>query len=156
MSREENDIRYSWHLFLVVALFLFLYGIAMNDYIMTISHNKDYFEYLHYDQAAIDYFTNYPLLPLVFWTVNVFGGVITLVLMLMRKEMALYFSVLAFVSMLLLDLITFGFRDRWNVIGASASVTDIVMLILTFGLCGYNYFLFKKTRKQNSVGRLDG
>jgi hypothetical protein len=94
---------------------------------------------------VIDYFTNYPTLPLLSWTINVFVGALTPVLMLMRKEMAFYSSVVTFVSMLLLDLLTFGFRNRWNVIGAKASTTDIFMLILTLGLCIYNYFLFKKS-----------
>lgn len=144
MSKEKKNVRYSWHLPLIVALFLFLYGIAVYDYIMTVSHNQGYFEYLHYNQAVIDYFTNYPLVLLIFWTINVFGGIATLLLMLMRKEMAFYFSVATFISMFLLDVITFAFRDRWSVIGAKASAIDTLMLILTLGLCIYNYFLFKK------------
>lgn len=146
MQKKEKNVRYSWHLLLIVALFLFLYGIAVYDYIMTVSHNQGYFEYLRYDQTVIDYFTNYPLVLLIFWTINVFGGMVTLLLMLMKKEMAFYFSAAAFVSMFLLDFITFGFRNRWNVIGAKASATDIFMLILTLGLCIYNYFLFKKSQ----------
>jgi hypothetical protein len=147
MSNKEKNVRYSWHLLLIVALFLFLYGIAVYDYIMTVSHNQAYFEYLRYNQAVIDYFTNYPLVLLIFWTTNVFGGIGTLLLMLMRKEIAFYFSVVTFVSMFLLDFITFGFRNRWNIIGAKGSATDILMLILTLGLCVYNYFLFKKSYK---------
>ena len=145
MSKKEKNIRYSWHLLLIVALFLFLYGIAVYDYIMTVSHNTGYFEYLRYNQTVIDYFTNYPLVLLILWTINVLGGMVTLLLMLMRKETAFYFSTATFVSMFLLDLITFGFRNRWHVIGGRASATDIFMLILTLGLCVYNYFLFKKS-----------
>ena len=144
MQKKEKNVRYSWHLLLIVALFLFLYGIAVYDYIMTVSHNRGYFEYLRYNQAVIDYFTSYPLVLLIFWTINVFGGIATLLLMLMRKEIAFYFSAATFVSMFLLDVITFAFRNRWNVIGAKASVIDTLMLILTLGLCIYNYFLFKK------------
>jgi hypothetical protein len=146
MSKKEKNVRYSWHLLLIIALFLFLYGIAVYDYIMTVSHNQGYFEYLRYNQAVIDYFTNYPLVLLIFWTINVFGGIVTLLLMLMRKEIAFYFSAATFVSMFLLDFITFGCRNRWNVIGAKTSATDIFMLILTLGLCIYNYFLFKKSQ----------
>lgn len=145
MSKEKKNVRHSWHLLLIVAVFLFLYGIAVYDYIMTVSHNQTYFEYLRYNQVVIDYFENYPLVPLVFWTINVFGGVVTLLLMLMKKEIAFYLSLVTFVSMLLLDFATFGFLNRWNVIGAKASTIDILMLILTLGLCIYNYFLFKKS-----------
>ena len=145
MSKEKKNVRYSSHLLSIVAVFLFLYGIAMHDYIMTVSHNQTYFEYLRYNQVVIDYFENYPLVPLVFWTINVFGGVVTLLLMLMKKEIAFYLSLVTFVSMLLLDFATFGFLNRWNVIGAKASTIDILMLILTLGLCIYNYFLFKKS-----------
>ena len=142
MSKEKKKVRYSWHLLLIVAVFLFLYGVAVYDYIMTVSHNQTYFEYLRYNQVVIDYFENYPLVPLVFLTINVFGGVVTLLLMLMKKEIAFYLSLVTFVSMLLLDFATFGFLNRWNVIGAKASTIDILMLILTLGLCIYNYFLF--------------
>ena len=145
MSKEKKNVRYSWHLLLIAAVFLFLYGIAVYDYIMTVSHNQTYFEYLRYNQVVIDYFKNYPLVPFVFWTINVFGGVVTLLLMLMKKEIAFYLSLVTFVSMLLLDFATFGFLNRWNVIGAKASTIDILMLILTLGLCIYNYFLFRKS-----------
>lgn len=145
MQIKEKNVRYSWHLLLIAAVFLFLYGIAVYDYIMTVSQNQGYFEYLRYNQAVIDYFTNYPPVLLILWAINVFGGIGTLLLMLMRKEMAFYFSVAAFISMFLLDVITFGFRNRWNVIGVRASAIDILMLILTLGLCIYNYFLFKKS-----------
>ena len=147
MSKEKKNVRYSWHLLLIAAVFLFLYGIAVYDYIMTVSHNQTYFEYLRYNQVVIDYFKNYTLVPFVFWTINVFGGVVTLLLMLMKKEIAFYLSLVTFVSMLLLDFATFGFLNRWNVIGAKASTIDILMLILTLGLCIYNYFLFKKSYK---------
>ncbi|HNE06334.1 MAG TPA: hypothetical protein PLT08_17540 [Anaerolineales bacterium] len=147
MSIEKKKVRYSWHLLLIVAVFLFLYGIAVYDYIMTVSHNQTYFEYLHYNQAVINYFENYPLLPFVFWTTNVFCGMVTLLLMLMKKEIAFYLSLITFVSMFLLDFITFGFLNRWNVIGAKASTIDVLMLVLTLGLCVYNYFLFKKSYK---------
>ena len=144
MSKEIKNVQYSWHLLLVVAVFLFLYGIAVYDYIMTVSHNQTYFEYLRYNQVVIDYFENYPLIPFVFWTINIFGGVVTLLLMLIQKETAFYLSLVTFVSMLLLDFATFGFLNRWYVIGEKASTIDILMLILTLGLCIYNYFLFKK------------
>ena len=147
MSKEKKNVRYSWHLLLIAAVFLFLYGIAVYDYIMTVSHNQTYFEYLRYNQVVIDYFKNYPLVPFVFWTINVFGGIATLLFMLMKKEIAFYLSLATFGSMLLLDFITFGFLNRWNVIGARASTIDILMLILTLGLCIYNYFLFKKSYK---------
>jgi lipid-A-disaccharide synthase-like uncharacterized protein len=147
MSKEKKSVRYCWHLLLIFAVFLVLYGIAVYDYIMTVSHNQTYFEYLRYNQVVIDYFENYPLVPFVFWTINVFGGVVTLLLMLMKKEIAFYLSLVTFVSMLLLDFATFGFLNRWNVIGAKASTIDILMLILTLGLCIYNYFLFKKSYK---------
>ncbi len=146
MSKKEKNVQYSWHLFLIVALFLFLYGIAVYDYIMTVSHNHGYFEYLRYSQEVIDYFINYPLVLHIFWAINVFGGIVTLLLMLMRKEIAIYFSAATFVSMFLLEFVTFGFRNRWNVIGAKGSAIDIFMLILTLGLYIYNYFLFKKSR----------
>ncbi|MBL8080867.1 MAG: hypothetical protein JNM55_23040 [Anaerolineales bacterium] len=146
MRKTEKNVRYSWHLLLIVAAFLFLYGIAVYDYIMTVRHDAGYFKYLDYDQAVIDYFTNYPLMLLVLWTVNVFGGIVTLALMLLGSEIAFYFSAVTFASMALLDLFTFGFRDRWNVIGARASAVDLLMLALTLGLCVYNYFLFKRSQ----------
>jgi len=151
MIRERNGVRYNWHLLFISGLFLFLYGIAAYDYMMTVAHNQEYFQYLQYDQTVIDYFTNYPLLPLVFWTINVFIGLLTPVLMLLRKAIAFYTSIVTFAAMLLLDIITFGFRNRWNVIGARASSIDLLMLILTLGLCIYNYVLFTKAdSKQRS------
>lgn len=150
MNREKIGVRCSWHLVSISILFLFLYGIAVYDYIMTVTHNEAYFEYLHYNQAVLDYFTNYPVVALVFWTMNVFTGVLTPLLLLMRKEIAFYASVVTFVAMLLLDFMTFGFRNRWNVIGARASSIDLFMLILTLCLCIYSYSLFRKASKDSN------
>ena len=79
------------------------------------------------------------------WTFNVFGVVVTLLLMLIKKEIAFYLSLITFVPMFLLDFATFGFLNRWNVIEAKASTIDVLILILLLGLCIYNYFLFMKS-----------
>ncbi len=76
-------------------------------------------------------------MPLVFWTLNVFSGLMAPILLHIRSRWAVQVALVSSVSILALELITFAFMDRWNILGPWISLFDIGILILTFGLFFY-------------------
>jgi hypothetical protein len=126
-----------WHLWIVGLFFVLLNGAGAYDYVMTLRQDADYFRSQNYGDTQIAYFKDYPLLPAVFWTIGVWGALAASILLLLRTRLATPVAVIALVSQLCLDLVTFGFMDRWQVFGQWQSLFDGAILLLTAGLLLY-------------------
>ncbi len=137
MSTQVYHSKAPWHLWFIGSFFLFLYTMGAYDYFMMLGHNTAYYESKNYGEAVYTYFTNYPLLPLVFWTTNIFSSIAASILLLLRHRWAVYVSLVSAVSIAILEFLTFVFRDRWNVLGPWVAIFDISIMLMTFGLFFY-------------------
>ncbi|NKY58797.1 hypothetical protein [Nocardia flavorosea] len=126
-----------WHLWIVAALFLLLNLGGVYDYVMALSENADYFRSQNYDSQQIRYFTDYPLLPAVFWTIAIWGALVAALLLLLRSRWVLPVAITALAGQIVLDILTFGFRDRWQILGPRLAMFDLVVLLLTTGFVIY-------------------
>lgn len=133
-----------WHFWLVAAFFLFLYGVGVYDFIMIHSGSAEEYLLKNFEPSAVAYFTDYPILPLCFWVINLAAGVAAPVLLLLRQKIAEWFALVSAVSDLVLMFITFTFMNRWNAIGVQNSVLDIGITILTFVEFAYYKWYFKR------------
>lgn len=140
----EQSSKAPWHLWLMGLFFIFIYVYGTYDYFMMLGHNLDYYNSKNYGEAVVAYFTEYPMLFLAFWTLNIFCGLIAPILLLFRTRWAVWIALISAVSMLCLEVLTFAFRNRWNVLGPWISLFDIALLILTFGLFFYCKALAKR------------
>jgi hypothetical protein len=116
-----------WHLWVLGVFALIFNGIGAYDWIMTTSQDAAYFNQLGYGAAQIAYFANYPVVPLIFWTVGVFGAVAACVLLLLRSRYAVGVALIALGAQVALDIASFGFMNRLGVFGLRQSVFDIVV-----------------------------
>jgi hypothetical protein len=114
------------------------------DYIMTLTHNMGYFEYLGYGEKQIAYFTNYPILLTILFTLSVWGAVVGSILLVCRLRWSVVAFGVTFMSQLMLDAYTFIFRHRWDVLGAKLCIQDLIVLLLTFAMLLYAVSLRKK------------
>lgn len=137
-----------WHLWVVGAVFLLLYAIGAYDYLQVQAQSEAYYQDQGYGPAQIAYFADYPFVPMVFWTVNIAGGLAAVVLLALRSRWSVLAAASAAVSQLCLQIITFGFMDRWSILGPRLALTDIGVMVLTFGLWLYCYQL----RRRNVLG----
>ena len=119
------------HLWLISLFFLFIYSIGIYDFFMVLGHNEAYYNSNNFGPAVVEYFTDYPLIPLFFWATNLLSGFIAPILLLFRSKWALKAAFVSAISIIILQLITFTFMNRWNVLGPWISMFDIVILILT-------------------------
>jgi hypothetical protein len=126
-----------WHLWVVGLFFVLLYGAGAYDYVMTRSRDAAYFASQNYDDTQIAYFIDYPIVPAVFWTVAVWGALAASMLLLVRSRWATPVVLVALIAQLCLDVITFAFMDRWQILGPRLAVFDGGILLLTLGLLLY-------------------
>lgn len=113
---------------------------------MMLGLNPDYYTANDFGEAVYAYFTNYPPLPAIFWTLNVSCGLIAPILLLFHKRWAVGFAFVAAFASLFLAVITFGFMERWQVLGTFISLFDLSILLLTFG-----FFLYAKSMAKKQV-----
>lgn len=126
-----------WHLWVVGAFFLTMSLAGVWDYALAVTLNREYFDAQGYSAAIIAYFTDYPIVPKVFWTISIAASAVAPVLLMLRTRWAVLTALTAAGSNLCLALLTFGFRDRWNVFGPWLSLFDLGILVLLFGLWWY-------------------
>jgi lipid-A-disaccharide synthase-like uncharacterized protein len=126
-----------WHLWVVGAVFLLLYAIGAYDYVQVQAQSEVYYQDQGYGPAQIAYFADYPFVPMAFWTINIVGGLATVVLLALRSRWSVLAAATAVLSQVCLQIITFGFMDRWSILGSRLALTDIGVMVLTFGLWIY-------------------
>src|SRR5690554_1172441 len=98
---------------------------------MMLGHNADYYSAKGYGEAVYEYFTNYPLVPLLFWVVNISTGLLAPILLLARTRWATVAALISVVSMLFLQIFSFSLMNRWEVLGPWISLFDLTLLVMT-------------------------
>lgn len=126
-----------WHLWLVAVFFILLSVAGAYDYLMLLDLNEAYFDAQNWGNSQITYFTDYPLLPRIFWTINIGSGLVAPTLLLLRSRWAEWLALIYVASQVCLLLITFGFMNRWNMLGPQMATFDILITLMMFGLYLY-------------------
>jgi hypothetical protein len=134
---QTTKSRLPWHFWVVGPFFVLLYGAGAYDYVMTHRRDAAYFASQGYGDAQIGYFTDYPLVPDVFWTVAVWGALCAALLLLFRSRWAIPVVLIALIFQVCLDVITFAFMERWQILGPRLALFDAGVLLLTVGLLFY-------------------
>ncbi|CDQ19647.1 hypothetical protein SAMN05192559_104126 [Halobacillus karajensis] len=140
----SNSNKTPLHLWLIALFFIFIYSYGVYDYFMMLGHDADYYNSKNYGEAVHKYFTNYPIGLLVLWTINIFGSIIASILLLFRTRWVVWIALISAISMLLLEAITFAFKNRWEVLGPFISMFDIGLLIITWAFFFYCRYLAKR------------
>jgi hypothetical protein len=126
-----------WHLWPVAIFFTLLYLGGVYDYVMCLFRNTGYFSAQGYGARQVAYFTDYPVVPRIFWTIGIAGGLLAGLLLAAHSRKAAVTALVSALATICLDMLTFGFRDRWDALGSRASAIDLSFLALTIGLVLY-------------------
>ena len=99
----------------------------------------------HFGAGGLIYFKDYPLLLAILFGITVFLPPISVVMVLLfRKKVAASIMMYALAAMVFLDIYTFCFRNRWQLLGEQTSIFDIA--ILGIYLLYYLYLLLLKRK----------
>ena len=136
LGQGEGPAR-PWHVWPVSMVAFFTYVMGAYDFVLTAALDPGYFSAQGYGPAAVAYFTDYPLVPRVLWTVNIAAGLLAPVLLLARSRRAAASAALAAAAQLLLLLATFSVMGRWSALGPFIAIFDVIIGLMTVGLWLY-------------------
>ena len=123
-------------------LFLLITCAGIKDFYQTMTYDEVYIG-SHFGAGGLIYFKDYPLLLAILFGITVFLPPISVVMVLLfRKKVAAPIMMYALAAMVFLDIYTFCFRNRWQLLGEQASIFDIA--ILGIYLLYYLYLLLLK------------
>ena len=125
-------------------LFLLITCAGIKDFYQTMTYDEVYIG-SHFGAGGLIYFKDYPLLLAVLFGITVFLPPISVVMVLLfRKKVATSIMIYSLVAMVFLNVYTFCFRNRWQLLGEQTSIFDIVILGLY--LLYYLYLLLLKRK----------
>lgn len=133
-----------WHLWLVTIIALLFFNIGAFDFINIATQNMDYLTNL-YSSLGVEYFTNYPLPLLILFGINIVSGIAGIISALFNKRLAMKLMLVSGTTNFILIFITVIFMDRINVIGIKMTLTDVAVMLGTFGLYFYYKWLSEST-----------
>lgn len=139
--RKINKLK--WYGILFALFVLFLYVIGIYDLFMVLSHNEAYYAGKNYGQTVKEYFTNYPVVLLIFWVGNLVCGLLGPVLYLCKKRNAYTTVVASFLCDFILIILGAVFRNRIDVLGTNIFCFDLFILLVTLL---FAIFLYVQTR----------
>ena len=123
-------------------LFLLITCVGIKDFYQTMTYDEVYIG-SHFGAGGLIYFKDYPLLLAILFGITVFLPPISVVMVLLfRKKVAASIMMYALAAMVFLDIYTFFFRNRWQLLGEQTSIFDIA--ILGIYLLYYLYLLLLK------------
>ena len=123
-------------------LFLLITCVGIKDFYRTMTYDEVYIG-SHFGAGGLIYFKDYPLLLAILFGITVFLPPISVVMVLLfRKKVAASIMMYALAAMVFLDIYTFCFRNRWQLLGEQTSIFDIA--ILGIYLLYYLYLLLLK------------
>jgi hypothetical protein len=129
----------------VAALVLLLYVGGARDYVLILIGDTDYIR-VQFGPAGVAYFTDYPPLPRVLWSINIAAGLVAPVLLLVRIRTSAVAAVIAAVAQALLLVVTFTTLDRAEALGPETAAFDIGVGVLTALFAAYAGWWARRTR----------
>lgn len=133
-----------WHGIIFSLLILFLYVMGTYDIFMMLSHNAVYYTSKGYGESAVTYFTNYPLYLLIFWILNLVGGLLSPVMYLVKNKHSYKVAFVSAGTDFILMFLGVVFRNRISALGMNIFCFDLFILIITFLYGIYLYLAYKK------------
>ena len=140
MDAQADAANVPWHLWVVGTLALLTTAFGAYDYVMSQSGNLAYMEAMVAPmgldaQAAVDYFSSFPLWADAVWAIGTWSGVAGAVLLLLRKALAYPVWLLSMAGLVLSNAYALtnplpGMTDS-SMTYATVAIVFAVMLALT-------------------------
>lgn len=121
-----------WYGVLFAVFVIFMYAMGIYDFFMMLGHDNAYYASHSYGQNVMDYFTNYPIVFLVFWMTNLVCGILSPVMYMFKKKICVKLAFISFLADTFLIVLTCIFRNRIGVLGWNIFAFDLFILLMTF------------------------
>lgn len=127
--------RTPWHLWVVGTLGLLWDCVGAFDYLMTQTENESYMS--QFTPEQLEYFYGFPAWVVAFWAIAVWGGLLGMVLLLLRKRLAAPVLLVSFLSMVVTSIHNFVLSDGLEVMGGMGVAFSGLIFVIALSLWLY-------------------
>ncbi len=146
-SQANKSDKTPWHLWTIAILGLLWSSMGAFDFVMTQTRNEDYMSHFTPDQLA--FFYGFPIWVVIFWAIAVWGEVLGVLLLLMRKSLAVVVFLISFIALFITFIHNYILSNGMEVIGDTVNlIFTAVIFIIALGL----YFYAKAMHKKGLLG----
>lgn len=124
-----------WHLWLVGILGLLWNLVGAFDYVATQTRNESYMA--EFSPEQLEFFYGFPFWVVAAWALAVWGGVLGVLLLLLKKRMAAGVLLASFVAMVITALHNFLLSNGWEVMGGAGAAFSVAIFVVALGLWLY-------------------
>lgn len=132
-----------WHLWVVAIAVFALYLGGVRDYLLLLVGDTEYMQ-AQFGTEGVAYFTDYPLLLRLVWTLNILGGLTAPLLLRARSRWAVPAAVISAAAQIAILAVTFAVRDRWAALGAAIAWFDIGVGVVTALFAWYCWTMHRR------------
>lgn len=131
------------HFWVVGILALLWDAMGAFDYLMTQTRNEAYMS--NFTPEQLEFFYGFPAWVVALWAIAVWGGLLGVVLMLMRKALAVIVLLVSFIAMALTAFHNFVLSNGMEVMGDPAAMAfTVVIFLIALGLWLYARAMHKR------------
>lgn len=134
-EQERNSERAPWHLWVIGVIALLWNAMGAVDYIMTMTKNETYMESFTPEQLA--FFYGFPSWVVAAWAIAVWGGVLGVILLLVRKGLAVWVLLASLIAMVITAIHNFLMSNGAEIMGGVGVIFTIVIFLVACGLYFY-------------------
>ena len=124
-----------WHLWLVGILGLLWDSMGAFDYLMTQTQNESYMSQFTLEQ--LEFFYGFPTWVVVFWALAVWGGVLGMLLLLLKRRLAVPVLLVSFLAMIVTSIQNFLLSNGLEVVGGAGLLFSALIFVFALGLWLY-------------------
>lgn len=138
----ETRSRTPIHLWILGVLALLWNAMGVFDYLMTQTHNENYMS--NFTPGQLEFFYGFPTWVVALWAIAVWGGLLGVILLLMRRTLAVPVFLVSFVAMMLTAVRNFFLADGMDVMGQEGVIFSVVIFVVALGLWLYSRSMQKR------------
>lgn len=127
-TQHSEAPRAPWHLWVIGIVALLWNTMGAFDYLMTQTKNEAYMSQFTAEQ--LEYFYGFPAWVDASWAFAVWGGLLGVVLLLLRKGLALSVLLFSLVAMVVTTVYNFGLSNGLEVMGGASVVAFTALIFL--------------------------
>lgn len=131
----DSSAKAPWHLWAIGIVGLLWNAIGATDYVMTQTRNEAYLKAVTPEQLA--YFDSVPAWAVAMWAIGVWGGVTGMLLLLLRKRVAVPVLLASAAGAALIFVYNYVLSNGAEVMGSSGAAFAGVIVVIAAGLYWY-------------------
>ena len=131
-----------WHLWIVGVVGLLWNSMGVFDFVMTVTKNETYMG--EFTQEQLDFFYGFPAWLVLVWAVAVIGGLIGILLLLLRSKLAVPVFGASLVAMVITAIHNYGFDKMYEIGGVGGVIFTVVIFVIALLLVIYSVTMQKR------------